>query len=742
MKKRAMQMSNSKRFLPRLRRYMDEGDRRQHRLGTLLYALSGVMCGIGLAIMMPATMALQSGDPQWGLTFWGWAVALAAVTVVGSTASFFGTKLSYAAGLGFMRNMQVVIGNKVSRLPLGWFKADSAGRLSRMVTQEMISTGQAAALYVGQLIKNAAAAIVFCAAVWLWSWQIGIMLTLSIPILFLLLRVSQACVGKGNGLEDSAERDIAARIVEFARCQGALRACRAGADYEELESSFVEGRKRSIRGLWWSALGEILSGTSVQMLVVSMIIAVSYLGASGSIGALETVVMIGVALRFTTLLNEIASALFGMEDRRAMLDGMDEVVEAAELPVVGESRARPTDASVRMGEVRFSYMKEKPILRGVDLDVPEGSMVAIVGPSGCGKTTMLKLIARFYDVDDGAVRIGGVDVRDMTTEDLFARVSFVFQDVYLFNDTLRNNVLMANPDASEEQLRAVADLAGVTEVVERLPGGWETLCGEGGRSLSGGERQRVSIARALLKQAPIVLLDEATSALDAENEKNVVRSIETLKRRSTLIVVAHKLETVRMADKIVVMDSSGKVAETGTHNELIALEGEYKDFWDKRNASSPVAIGLANRAKGGSHETEGHRDNSGTGSDRICPRDGRRHDNRHVRRAFHVRLGGICGLLRRSRLHHHGAQGAKTGDGLLLLVDLRRALRDHGLCRRDAPVPDRGHRRRDHRRRLRKQEEGVAVVFGIDVHLLDAHDSVRARSGIRWAGDFRREHLA
>lgn len=179
---------------------MDEGDRRQHRLGTLLYALSGVMCGIGLAIMMPAAMALQSGDPQWGLTFWGWAAALAVVAIVGSTVSFFGTKLSYAAGLGFMRNMQVVIGNKVSRLPLGWFRADSAGRLSRMVTQEMISTGQAAALYVGQLIKNAAAAIVFCVAVWLWSWQIGIMLTLSIPILFLLLRVSQACVGKGNGL--------------------------------------------------------------------------------------------------------------------------------------------------------------------------------------------------------------------------------------------------------------------------------------------------------------------------------------------------------------------------------------------------------------------------------------------------------------------------------------------------------------------------------------------------------------
>ena len=246
------------------------------------------------------------------------------------------------------------------------------------------------------------------------------------------------------------------------------------------------------------------------------------------------------------------------------------------------------DGSIDFDNVDFSYKgdKKKLALRDVDLHIKSGQTIGILGGTGSSKSSLVQLIPRLYDVTSGAVKVGGVDVRDMTTEDLFARVSFVFQDVYLFNDTLRNNVLMANPDASEEQLRAVADLAGVTEVVERLPEGWETLCGEGGRSLSGGERQRVSIARALLKQAPIVLLDEATSALDAENEKNVVRSIETLKRRSTLIVVAHKLETVRMADKIVVMDSSGKVAETGTHNELIALEGEYKDFWDKRNASS------------------------------------------------------------------------------------------------------------------------------------------------------------
>lgn len=579
-------MNSDKRFLPRLRRYMVDDDRQKHRAGTLLYAFSGVMCGIGLAIMMPAAMALQTGSAQGGLTFWGWMAALAVVATLGSIFSFFGTKLSYAAGLGFMRNMQMVIGNKVARLPLGWFKSDSAGRLSRMVTQEMISTGQAAALYIGQLLKNFAAAGVFYVAIWFWSWQIGAVLTLAIPILLLLLRLSRACVGRGSGLEDSAEQALAARVVEFAQCQGALRACHTEAGYEELEKSFTESRKKSIRGLWWSALGEVLSGASVQALVVGTIVSVSLLGTSGELGALETVIMIGVTLRFTSLLNEVISAIFGMEERRAMLDGIDNVTDVPELSVVEESKARPVDAGVRMDSVRFSYIEGRSVLQGIDLDAPGGRMVAIVGPSGCGKTTIVKLIARFYDVDGGAIRIGGVDIRDLATEDLFSQVSFVFQDVYLFNDTLRNNVTLARPDATDEQLREVANLAGVTEIVERLPEGWETLCGEGGRALSGGERQRISIARALLKQAPIVLLDEATSALDAENEANIMRAMEELKQQSTLIVVAHKLETVRMADEIVVLDRSGKVAEVGTHADLIALGGAYRDFWDKRIASS------------------------------------------------------------------------------------------------------------------------------------------------------------
>ena len=211
--------------------------------------------------------------------------------------------------------------------------------------------------------------------------------------------------------------------------------------------------------------------------------------------------------------------------------------------------------------------------------MPQGQRLAVVGPSGAGKSTLLQLLARFYDVDAGSVRIGGVDVRDIATDQLMSQVSIVFQDVYLFDGTIAENVRLGRRDATDDEVRAAASAARLDEVITRLPGGWQAKVGEAGTLLSGGERQRVSIARALLKNAPIVLLDEVTSALDPVNEAAVHAGIERLMAGRTVVMVAHRMRTVRRADQVIFLDD-GRIVEAGRHDELLRHNGRYAGFWD------------------------------------------------------------------------------------------------------------------------------------------------------------------
>lgn len=286
------------------------------------------------------------------------------------------------------------------------------------------------------------------------------------------------------------------------------------------------------------------------------------------------------------MLEGIVSSTVAMEDRRQIVEQIDRIMHLPELSVPAVSAPLTKPGSVNLSSVNFGYEKNTPILRDITFGVPRSGMCAIVGPSGSGKTTIAKLICRFYDPDSGIISVGGPDVKDQRTEQLMEQVSMVFQDVYLFDDTLSANIKIGNENATEEEVRWAADLAGVTEITKRLPRGWDTPVGEGGSSLSGGERQRVSIARALVKKAPIVLLDEATSALDAENEANITRTYQELRKNSTLIVIAHKLETIRKADQVIVLSKDGSIVERGTHEQLIAQSGAYKHFWDLRIQAS------------------------------------------------------------------------------------------------------------------------------------------------------------
>ena len=577
-------------LLARFRRLMLESSWRQTRGCLVLAVANGIASGAALVSLLPASVALGSGAPRWGLSFGGWLVTFGICGVVAAVTEFQGQRRGMSGALGFMHDVHHAVGDRIARLPLRWFNADSAGTLSRAVSQEMVALGESAAHFMYMLTSTSAACVVVWAGSWAWDWRLGLLLTVAAPLFAGLVRAARRLLDHGKSVSEPAERELATRIVEIARCQGALRSCRAATGYSRLASAFDDGARASRRSLWWETAGNVVNGALSQVIVVAMIALTASYAVSGTMEPLVAVAIIGMCLRFTTMLDDIGASVMGLEERRQMMNHLDAVMDA-ELMAEPEARAMlPDPGAVELNDVVFGYRADEPVLGGVSMNVPARSMCAIVGPSGSGKTTIARLIARFWDTGSGTVRVSGTDVRDMPTAQLMEQLSMVFQDVYLFDDTLDANVRIGDPAADDEQVRWAADLAGVTEIVNRLPHGWSTRVGEGGRALSGGERQRVSIARALLKRAPIVLLDEATSALDAENEANIVAAMQELRRTSTLIVIAHKLETIAAADQVIVLDDAGQVAQCGSHENLVEVDGPYRSFWEQRTRARGWAL--------------------------------------------------------------------------------------------------------------------------------------------------------
>ena len=577
-------------LLARFHRLMVESSWRRTRSCLILAAANGITVGLALLVLLPATVSLGSGAPRWGLSFGSWLLVLVVLGIGAAALEFQGQRKGMSGALGFMHDVHHAVGDQIARLPLRWFTSDSAGTLSRAVSQEMVSLGESAAHFMYRLTSTTAACVVVWAGSWAWDWRLGLLLTVAAPVLAGFVRIARRLLDHGKSISEPAERELATRVVEIARCQGALRSCRAATGYSRLTAAFDDGARASGRALWWETAGNIVNGALSQVIIVALITLTASRAVGGTMEPLVAVAIIGMCLRFTTMIDEIGANVMGMEERRQMMNHLDAVMDA-ELMAEPEGRTDlPDPGAVGLDDVVFGYRTDVPVLDGVSLDVPARSMCAIVGPSGSGKTTIARLLARFWDVDSGTVRVGGTDVRDMPTAQLMEQLSMVFQDVYLFDDTLAANIRIGNPVADDEQIRWAADLAGVTEIVERLPHGWDTRVGEGGRALSGGERQRVSIARALLKRAPIVLLDEATSALDAENEANIVAAMEELRRTSTLIVIAHKLETIAAADQVIVLDDAGHVAQRGRHEDLVEVEGPYRSFWEQRTRARGWAL--------------------------------------------------------------------------------------------------------------------------------------------------------
>ena len=556
-----------------------------------LSCVVGLVRGFSLISFIPAAIALTSGQPAWGMGLPGWLIVLAVCAAASFILEYFLAIRSYVVAFDFLTNMHRAIGDKIASLPLGAFRADTAGKTSRLVSRELMMLGEIFAHMYSPLIAAIVTSLTMLAGITVFSPLLGVVCLASVPIVAGGVWVARRCLLSGSALKEPPARELSHRIVEYATKQGALRACGRSASYEPLRRAEELYGAAARRSLIRETLGQIVNGMAAQLVVVSLICAIGLLAVGGSVSPVEAVVAIGLLLRFTQILVDIGLLASAFETRRPVLDLGHEILSAPELPTASEEGQNDDlaalSASVALEDVVFSYEADQPVLRGVSFRVEPGTMTAIVGPSGCGKTTIARLIARFYDVDSGVVSVGNRDVRNWDTGKLMSQLSLVFQDVYLFDDTLEANVRVGRSDASSAELDEAARLSGVDEIVARLPLGWKTRVGEGGRALSGGERQRVSIARALLKAAPIVLFDEATSALDPENEHRVTAAMDALRRSATLIVIAHKLDTITAADQIVVLDENGRITQIGTHAQLFAdAEGQYRGFWEARSRAA------------------------------------------------------------------------------------------------------------------------------------------------------------
>lgn len=591
-------------LISRLREPLSAAGRTNFRQVTALSCIVGVVRGLSLIAFIPAAIALTSGRPAWGMNLTAWLIVLALCALASFVTEYLLAMRSYMVSFDFLSNMHRAIGDKVASLPLGSFRADTAGKMSRLVSRELMLLGEMFAHMYSPFIAAIVTSLTMLVGITVFSPALGLVCVLAIPVIAGGVWVSRTCLNSGSALKEPPAQELSHRIVEYATKQGALRACGRSSSYDPLERAEDTYGKAARRSLIRETIGQVVNGMAAQVVVVSLIIVIGLLAVAGSVSPVEAIVSIGLLLRFTQILVDIGTLASAFETRRPVLDLSHEVLSAPELPILPSSSNQDPASSnhdpsssdqdpgcsgsaVALTDVSFAYEADHPVLRGVSFQVVPGTMTAIVGPSGCGKTTIARLVARFYDVDAGSVSVGGRDVRQWDTAQLMAQLSLVFQDVYLFDDTLEANVRIGRADASDDDVKEVARLSGVDEIVERLPLGWNTRVGEGGRALSGGERQRVSIARALLKAAPIVLFDEATSALDPENENHITDAMDALRRNATLIVIAHKLDTITAADQIIVLDHSGRVAQVGTHAELYSQsDGQYRAFWQARSRAA------------------------------------------------------------------------------------------------------------------------------------------------------------
>lgn len=548
----------------------------------------GLLSGLTLTTLVPVLGHLLANDLR-GAALW-LLLTLAGMAVCWACRRRV-ERAGVAVGVALLQGARQRIGDHVARLPLGWFTTQNTGHLGHVITQGMMAVAQLPAHVFTPVISGAVTPLVIVAALFAVHWPLGLIALLGLAVLAGALLLSARLGQRTDRAFQRHFADASQRMVEFAQAQSVLRAFNGeGGGTQLLEQALERQRQSGLRLIYQSSLSVVLNTWVVQVIFAALLIAAALWlnGLMGDTRDNASVIAVVVALllssRYIEPLLDVAGYAEILRSASGQLDAVQAIFAARPLPEPDQPQP-PRDGSIELRAVSMAYAPDQPdVLHDVSLRIEPGSMTALIGASGSGKTTLVRLIARFFDAREGCVLVGGVDVRHMSDSQLAGQISQIFQDCYLFQGSIADNIRIGNPTANADEILEAAQQAGLGELIGRLPQGLDTPVGEGGARLSGGERQRIAIARALIKEAAILLVDEATAALDAENQHVIARTLARLRGQRTLVVIAHQLSTVSMADRIVVLDH-GRVVEQGTPAALLAAKGRYAKFLEQRRAA-------------------------------------------------------------------------------------------------------------------------------------------------------------
>lgn len=467
-------------------------------------------------------------------------------------------------------------GERLKKAPMGYYSEKNLGEIQMTLTTDMNALESSTMSVVENILGSLIYAAICTLVLLLFNWKIGLITLAGLAIGMILLNVIQNGAEKAMPMRFHAQEEMTERTLEFVQGNMVMRLFGTGQDgLNRVKEAFQKKQKADIH-LENSAIWPINFYKYVFRLAsCGVVLIAALLYAQQEMSFPICVMFLFAAFLVYSQMDGLASNIALLRIVDNSLEQVESVLHIPKMPG-NEAVNKIQNYDIELQNISFGYDK-RPIIQDVSLKIPERSVTAIVGPSGSGKTTLCNLIARFWDVQKGAILIGGKNVKDIEPDELMKLMSIVFQNVYLFHDTIENNIKFGRPDATHEAVVEAARRACCHDFIEKLPNAYQTVIGEGGSTLSGGEKQRISIARAILKDAPIVILDEATSSVDPENQHILLTAINELTKGKTLIIIAHRLSTIRNADQIVVLDG-GRIVQQGTHKTLIQQDGVYRRF--------------------------------------------------------------------------------------------------------------------------------------------------------------------